>query len=421
MAYNRVSKSKKALQLFIIFFAFLSLVSNARAQNASPTVPAGNYKLLEPLPCIQDEVNKCDSTNTNSDGYLSTVNLETFFRYAYNLLVALASVAAVFMMVYGGFLYVTTDSWQDKKTGKTYFFNALIGVGMILISYLVLQTVNPKLVQFPEKIPPLKSSYQPFSIDTFFQDLNREASAYHLTGQQFVDEAKASKKNVEVLLKKKTELENRLSSLRINNTGLDPDNQEEKALELEIAKTDDQIRNEKAEIELKLAKSIINNAAIGETFDAINLKQNINGSMTTESLKKEIRNGINRVDTTKETRARELKALGAAEFITRPGGLEDVAAAAKLTLRIREVDIIASKSTAKVPIQGTSWYPTAKLPNDIYLDNQNLGSAPDVAKKYTAEVDALAKEVSKINDDTLKSELEAIISVTKEDMAKKFK
>ncbi len=67
-------------------------------------------------------------------------------RYA----VGLAVVAAIIMVVYGGFLYLLGASIQDVSTGKKIIADALIGMLIALGGYFILYTVNPNVLTLPE-------------------------------------------------------------------------------------------------------------------------------------------------------------------------------------------------------------------------------------------------------------------------------
>lgn len=60
----------------------------------------------------------------------------------------LVAVAAFIMMVYGGFTYMTAgDNPGRVKEGTDYMKNALFGLVLALISWLILYTINPDLVK----------------------------------------------------------------------------------------------------------------------------------------------------------------------------------------------------------------------------------------------------------------------------------
>lgn len=110
------------------------------------------YTVLAPLPCIEGR--STDGTVTypcqGGNGSLQeTVDIQGYLQYMYNLVVALASVAAVFEIVWGGFEYVSSAAIQGKTDGKEKIKNALIGLLLILCSFLILRTINPKFVDIP--------------------------------------------------------------------------------------------------------------------------------------------------------------------------------------------------------------------------------------------------------------------------------
>jgi hypothetical protein len=67
---------------------------------------------------------------------------------AVGLLLGLVGIVAVIYLIYGGFMYVTAAGDADKATkGRTVIINALIGLAIIAVSYLivavVIKTLNP--------------------------------------------------------------------------------------------------------------------------------------------------------------------------------------------------------------------------------------------------------------------------------------
>lgn len=85
-------------------------------------------------------------------------------KYLFNLAIAIAAVMAVFMIVLGGFTYMTTDSWQKKTDGRQTVTNAVLGLLLALGSFLILRTINPKLVEIDlNGVTPLKVQPSPWS------------------------------------------------------------------------------------------------------------------------------------------------------------------------------------------------------------------------------------------------------------------
>ena len=111
---------------------------------------SNNYDMLAPLPCIQSPGSTCDNSTSG------TTPIGGYIQNMYNLLVALAAVAAVFMIVWGGFEYMSTDSYTKKEAGIERVKHAIFGLLLVLCSYLILQTIDPRLVQVSSNlVPPL--------------------------------------------------------------------------------------------------------------------------------------------------------------------------------------------------------------------------------------------------------------------------
>jgi hypothetical protein len=62
--------------------------------------------------------------------------------------VALAGVIGVLLIVVGGFQYMTTDAIGKKEDGRKQILNAVYGVILALTAWLILNTINPGLLNF---------------------------------------------------------------------------------------------------------------------------------------------------------------------------------------------------------------------------------------------------------------------------------
>ncbi len=121
--------------------------------NVTPTDSApivGNnittYTTLSPLPCISSPTVTCSGGNGS---LMNEVDINGYVQKMFNLFIALAGVAAVFMLVLGGFEYMTTDAFQGKENARARLSNAVKGLLLVLCSFLILRTINPKLVDIP--------------------------------------------------------------------------------------------------------------------------------------------------------------------------------------------------------------------------------------------------------------------------------
>ena len=69
-------------------------------------------------------------------------NIASIFRLIINWALAISFIAAVIILIYGGFQYITSAGNADgAKNGKAAVFNALIGIVIIVLSYIIVQIV----------------------------------------------------------------------------------------------------------------------------------------------------------------------------------------------------------------------------------------------------------------------------------------
>ncbi len=81
-------------------------------------------------------------------GVTKSTSLGAYLGLIFNFGIAIAVVLTLIMIIWGGIMYMTTDSWEGKNDGKAKITNALWGLGLALISWLLLYTINPALVDF---------------------------------------------------------------------------------------------------------------------------------------------------------------------------------------------------------------------------------------------------------------------------------
>lgn len=107
----------------IVDLAFVSAQETGRKQ----------YTLLAPLPFADEK---------------GQVTIDSYIPGIFNLAIGIAGVLAVLMIIIGGVEYMTTDAIQGKTEGKERIKNALWGLLLALVSYILLYTINPKLTVF---------------------------------------------------------------------------------------------------------------------------------------------------------------------------------------------------------------------------------------------------------------------------------
>lgn len=88
-------------------------------------------------------------------GVYSIDNLSQYIALFYRYLISIGGILAGIMIVIGGLLYLTAGSSDRISSAKSYISHALIGLVLLLTSYLLLQTVNPQLVQISSFTIPL--------------------------------------------------------------------------------------------------------------------------------------------------------------------------------------------------------------------------------------------------------------------------
>ncbi len=81
-------------------------------------------------------------------------DLNQLVAWFYYFIVGIAGLAAFTMLVWGGFQWLTSAGNPARITdARDRIFKALLGLLLILASWLILQVINPELTML--KIPPL--------------------------------------------------------------------------------------------------------------------------------------------------------------------------------------------------------------------------------------------------------------------------
>lgn len=148
-------KNKKIITIIIFLglsFAFLGSLSGlAEAAGGatgswSESESWDQYTPLAPLP-----------GTTNEEG---TTDIQTYLPGVFKLAIGIAGVLAVLMIIIGGVEYITTDAIQGKSEGKARIQNALWGLVLVLVSWILLYTINPKLTVFNLNVETTTSTNQ---------------------------------------------------------------------------------------------------------------------------------------------------------------------------------------------------------------------------------------------------------------------
>lgn len=106
---------------------------------ASANAGSDSYQLLAPIPEFGD-----------------SYNVGSFNKYVnifIKLSITIAAILAVIFIVLGGFKYMTSESLSLKEEGKDNIKNAIVGLILLSASFLILNTINPKILEFKLEIP----------------------------------------------------------------------------------------------------------------------------------------------------------------------------------------------------------------------------------------------------------------------------
>lgn len=155
-----LSLSRFFIFLTTILFSFSLLgISTIDAAEDSTTV------ILEELPGIDNAGFKAALKSDHpgeAAGY--------YINGLLTLGIALATVLAVLMITIGGFQYITTDSFMQKSEGKKRIQDSLMGLGLILVSYLLLGTINSDLLKIRFGLSPISLEVTPLNIKVNIED-----------------------------------------------------------------------------------------------------------------------------------------------------------------------------------------------------------------------------------------------------------
>lgn len=114
----------------------------------SSLLAAEGYTLLAPLPGLPETL---DGDNI----------LGTYLPAIFKLAIGLAAVTAVVMIVISGFQYMSSDAIMGKTAGKERAKNAVIGLILIIVSWLILNEINPNLLNVSFDLEPAVVQGQP--------------------------------------------------------------------------------------------------------------------------------------------------------------------------------------------------------------------------------------------------------------------
>jgi len=163
-------KINKNIFTFVVVFIVLNLFIFYRVEAV-----VNEYIMLEPLPGFED----------------GKVDIESYLPKIFTLSLQLATALAVFMISFGGFKYLTEESFTGKSDARKIITNAIQGLLILLTSWLLLYTLNPDLVKNNFIIPKVNTK-KPLGSSS---DIKSQSSERSGGGDQVVPQNKPIESN----------------------------------------------------------------------------------------------------------------------------------------------------------------------------------------------------------------------------------
>ncbi len=148
---------KDFLVLFVAFWLYQLIGANL----ALASEPQLEYPTLR-LPGIFIDLTNLIRNNQ--------VTLDIIARYIYYFLVMIAGIVAFISLAAGGIRVATGAALQDIQSAKEQMRMAFVGLLIILFSWLILVTIDPRLVVIPEFEPIASQPPPPPKIEPIFND-----------------------------------------------------------------------------------------------------------------------------------------------------------------------------------------------------------------------------------------------------------
>jgi hypothetical protein len=103
---------------------------------------------------------------------VETTTFALYVKYIYNISFAIAGIIAFAALIYAGILYLSSAGNPNKiKEAKDRIFSALLGMGILLISYVLLVAINPETIML---IPPKLEKISSSDFNTSLKDLRSQ-------------------------------------------------------------------------------------------------------------------------------------------------------------------------------------------------------------------------------------------------------
>lgn len=129
---------KKLLITFTIISCVCLVFSYTQKAKAACTGPLdSNTDCYQPLSPITDP----------AGGTLSTTDFPTYMQAVYRIGIGICFVLGVIMFTWAGIEYILSESMNTKSDAKKRIAAALTGLAIALVSYILLNTINPDILK----------------------------------------------------------------------------------------------------------------------------------------------------------------------------------------------------------------------------------------------------------------------------------
>lgn len=73
-------------------------------------------------------------------------NLASFVNVVFKVALSIGAILAVLRIAYAGYMYMTSDAWGNKSKAKEILGDVVLGLLLLLGTYLILAQINPDIL-----------------------------------------------------------------------------------------------------------------------------------------------------------------------------------------------------------------------------------------------------------------------------------
>lgn len=92
-------------------------------------------------------------SGTRLTGALQNANMAEFINVAFETTLVVGAILAVARITWGGFIYMTKDSFPSKMDAKKIITDAVIGLVLLMSIWLILRQINPDILKLDFVVP----------------------------------------------------------------------------------------------------------------------------------------------------------------------------------------------------------------------------------------------------------------------------